>query len=995
MAPASRTTSRPRVERLEDRTAPAGDLDPTFGFAGTGRSVFPFDEDGFTRFDARDSAIQPDGRLVVVGIVRGASAGIGNRVGVIRLTADGKGLDPTFSANGMLAFGGSLADVGSPDGVAVDSLGRILITGGEDGLFAPGSNNYLVRLTPAGDLDTSFNAAGTPGVFLTSLDGGSTSNAVAVRPDGGYVMSTFAHLFGVTPDGTPDQQFGSAGVADLGFTPRGRAELVIAPAAAGGPPAIWYASTLDTQPASSNYTTRLVRFTAAGQPDAAFGTGGGVTIDVPVGDVPSAQATSFGGLAVGPDGSAVVAGTAEGYSTSSTTPLAHVFVARITPAGRFDASFDDDGIELIRLGTNVLATSGVALDPAGGVITLVFRRPSGQPSQVAVVRSLPADGALDPDFFVSGEPRWTTFQAAGLPTDVGALAVPLAPFIQQAGGVSRVVVAAAVGAGNFTTHAGFACFDLGTASPPVVTPPRTVPLPPALPRGRTDLPVYAVNAGGGQVRVYSSAGLLFTVTPFPGFSGVVHTALADFNADGYLDVACTPGDGGGARVKVYSGRETGVAARPQEDPFGTLNVIELADFMAYGDDATANRGYRGGLTVAAGDVTGDGIPDVVVGRGPGGGPQVRVIDGSKLPTIGANGDAAAVATFFAYESGVRNGLTVAVGDVDGDGRADGVTGAGPGGAPHVKAFGGAAVVAGVAAPGVGEVASFFAYDVAFGGGVVVAVGNLDGAGAAELLTAPGVGGGPDARAFGLIAGSGFTVIAGATAGDPDNRGGLSLAAHDLDGDGAEELLLGTGAGQPARVVVLDGTDLGDRTGRVVTTTPFISGVLHLADSIGNPRFSFLSSSFGEQMAFTNIGTIDQELRLSFSLGEEDTTKVKFAPSESNAVVRFDGAVLPMTISATPSDSEFSVRLMRLDNGEYLNGYLAVGTIEYNLTFVINNDVCTVTGLIVFANVLVTDSYFPSGHIYRVKFDPPHLVPQRTLPEQARLDLTGLGGVYVG
>jgi len=53
---------------------------------------------------------------------------------------------------------------------------------------------------------------------------------------------------------------------------------------------------------------------------------------------------------------------------------------------------------------------------------------------------------------------------------------------------------------------------------------------------------------------------------------------------------------------------------------------------------------------------------------------------------------------------------VATGDVDGSGLARIITGAGPGGGPHVRTFTPAAV------PGL----SFFAYDPGFTGGVFVA-----------------------------------------------------------------------------------------------------------------------------------------------------------------------------------------------------------------------------------------------------------------------------------
>ncbi len=117
-----------------------------------------------------------------------------------------------------------------------------------------------------------------------------------------------------------------------------------------------------------------------------------------------------------------------------------------------------------------------------------------------------------------------------------------------------------------------------------------------------------------------------------------------------------------------------------------------------------------------------------------------------------------VASFFAYDPAFPGGVSVAAGDVTGDGVADIITGAGPGGGPHVRAF---SLVGGV----VTEVASFFAYDPAFPGGVSVAAGDVTGDGVAEIITGAGPGGGPHVRAFSL-AGGVVTEVASFFAYDP-------------------------------------------------------------------------------------------------------------------------------------------------------------------------------------------------------------------------------------
>jgi hypothetical protein len=243
---------------------------------------------------------------------------------------------------------------------------------------------------------------------------------------------------------------------------------------------------------------------------------------------------------------------------------------------------------------------------------------------------------------------------------------------------------------------------------------------------------------------------------------------------------------------IVTGTGPGMEARVRV--FDGATLAELVGFVPY-------PGFPGGVYVAAGDVDGDGIADVITGVGDTGAPHVQVFDGAEL----AAGRVRLLASFFPYDPGFRGGVLVAAGDFDGDGRADVITGTGVGGGPHVEVFDGAELVAGRAT----LLASFFAYDPGFRGGVFVAAGDLDGDGRADLITGTGVGGGPHVAVFDgaeLLAGR-ATYLASYFAYDPGFRGGVQVSAADLNGDGRADLITGTGVGGGPHVQVVDGAEL--------------------------------------------------------------------------------------------------------------------------------------------------------------------------------------------
>lgn len=277
--------------------------------------------------------------------------------------------------------------------------------------------------------------------------------------------------------------------------------------------------------------------------------------------------------------------------------------------------------------------------------------------------------------------------------------------------------------------------------------------------------VVGPDAGGvPNVKVFAGPGgteLQSFLAFAAGFAGGVRVATGDVNGDGVPDVVAGAGPGGGPQVSVFDG-QSGSA---------------LSSFFAY-DPA-----FAGGVFVAAGDVNNDGFADLLTGAGAGGGPQVKAFDGQSGLTV---------SSFLAFAPTFLGGVTVGAGDVNNDGFADIITGAGPGGGPQVKVFDGQSGL---------ELSSFFAYDPAFAGGVFVAGGDVNSDGFADIITGAGQGGPPHVKVFD---GQGGALLASFFAYDLAFAGGVRVAGADLNGDGFADIVTGSGPGGVAEVRVFSG-----------------------------------------------------------------------------------------------------------------------------------------------------------------------------------------------
>ncbi|MFO0796219.1 MAG: VCBS repeat-containing protein [Gemmataceae bacterium] len=294
----------------------------------------------------------------------------------------------------------------------------------------------------------------------------------------------------------------------------------------------------------------------------------------------------------------------------------------------------------------------------------------------------------------------------------------------------------------------------------------------AQPPGRSPDALAFTSPTGVSVRNVP-AGTAPQTDPYPWFGGDNRVAVADLDGDGFVEFIYAPGVGGGPHIRVIDGA-TGA---------------ERQSFFSYAAD------FRGGVFLAVADVNGDGQLDVVTSAGDGGGPHVKAFDGRT---------GAELASFFADDPTGRGGVTVAAGDVTGDGRADIVTGAGVNGNGLVQVIDGTKLnqlgADGRILPSA-VAASFAPFGGPFAGGIAVAVGNFTGDRFADVAAGPltraapqvSVRSGPD---LAVVASFPASVGAGLDTG-------LRMVAADDNADGLDELVVIAGPGGGPHTELID------------------------------------------------------------------------------------------------------------------------------------------------------------------------------------------------
>jgi hypothetical protein len=383
--------------------------------------------------------------------------------------------------------------------------------------------------------------------------------------------------------------------------------------------------------------------------------------------------------------------------------------------------------------------------------------------------------------------------------------------------------------------------------------------------GKPDL--VATNYAGGAVAVLLGNGdgtFQAEVTYGSGGSDAMSVAIADVNADGKRDLVVS--NSGAVGVLLGNGDGTFQAA------------------VAYGSG--------GAGSVAVADVNGDGKADVLVVSF--GNCFIRCTDGSVGVLLG-NGDGS-FQSAVAYDSGAAGSLSVAVADVNGDGKPDLVVASdsnGPEGTVSILLGNGDGTFQGVMLYGSGGrvAGSVVVADVNGDGRPDLLVSNYCGLTGYCTNASPGVAG--------VLLGNGDGTFQAAQAYDSGGYGATSVAVGDVNGDGKPDLMLvNECGGRDICTGTTDGTVgvlLGNGDGTFQTAATYDSGGIFPYSLVTTD----LNGDGKLDLVFTNYLSADIGVLLNNTPRGKSTTTTSLASSLNPSIY---GQTVTWTATVTTSGS---------------------------------------------------------------------------------------------
>ncbi|MCX6785494.1 MAG: S8 family serine peptidase [Candidatus Komeilibacteria bacterium] len=236
------------------------------------------------------------------------------------------------------------------------------------------------------------------------------------------------------------------------------------------------------------------------------------------------------------------------------------------------------------------------------------------------------------------------------------------------------------------------------------------------------------------------------------FLGGVDLASADLNNDGQKEIITGAGTGGGPQVRIFKS-----------------DGQVIGQFFAY------DKKFNGGINIAAGDLDGDGVVEIITAPLGKLASQIKIFDSAgKLKS-----------QFLAYDKNFLGGVNLALSDINADGIKEIVTAPGPGSAPLVKVFNGSGKL----------LENFLAYDNNFKGGVKVASADLYGDQRTEIITVPAGNFKPQVRLFSPAGDIDLQWLAAAA----DYSGGLNLTAAGLENNSPAQIIISQNAGGTSEI----------------------------------------------------------------------------------------------------------------------------------------------------------------------------------------------------
>lgn len=340
---------------------------------GDGIATVPLQEGG----SAHSVALQRGGEIVVVG---DRNTGTNQRgIFVFRFTSVGL-LDSSF--------GGGDGKVETQFGsahfartVAIQPDGKIVV-GGSSNYESPWLNLAVLRYTDSGVLDSDFG--GGDGIVTTDISGGMDGvSSLVLQPDGRIVIAGYSH------NGTDEDivvaRYTNSGVLDPDFG--GGDGIVVTPVGSGEDFAASAAMQRDGKVVVAGYSRDeggvrsigLIRYTSAGALDQTFGTGGVVTSSVDSSSVASAS------VLIDHSDKIVVAGTSVSAGTGDTDFL----VSRYDPTGLLDTTFGGgDGLVTTPIGVAHDGATAIAFQKDGKILAAGYSHRSDGTGRIAVARYL-------------------------------------------------------------------------------------------------------------------------------------------------------------------------------------------------------------------------------------------------------------------------------------------------------------------------------------------------------------------------------------------------------------------------------------------------------------------------------------------------------------------------------------------------------------------------------------------------------------------------------